>query len=277
VGGDRSRRSESFVSRNEPETLLAYGHAVSKPRIGITSSPAVHENKSVEAINRTYVDAVLHTGGLPFLLPRVDPDDVDEVVAGLDGLLLSGGGDIDPAHYGEDPSPHVAGCHPEKDAFELALARAAIDLRLPLLGICRGHQVLNVALGGTLEQHLPDITEVEHRDRSRPAESIHEVVIDRASRLAMVMGTGRTGVNSLHHQAVAQPAPGLRPVAWGDDGVIEAVAGVGSRRALGVQWHPELLLGRPEHRALFDWLVQEATRHPASSDDRRSVSAAVRR
>jgi putative glutamine amidotransferase len=247
---------------------------VSKPRIGITSSPAVHERKAIEAINRTYVDAVLHTGGLPFVLPRVDPDDVDEVAAGLDGLLLSGGGDIDPTTYGAEPSPHVAGCHPEKDAFELALARAAADLRLPLLGICRGHQVLNVALGGTLEQHLPEVTEVEHRDRSRPAEPVHEVVIETTSRLGRVMGTRRTGVNSLHHQAIDRPGQGLEPVAWGDDGVVEAVSGVGDRRMLGVQWHPELLLTRPEHKALFDWLVRESTRHPTSSIERAPLSPA---
>jgi putative glutamine amidotransferase len=233
---------------------------VSKPRIGITSSPAVHENKSVEAINRSYVDAVTRAGGLPFVLPRVDPDDVDEVAAGLDGLLLSGGGDIDPLHYGAPPSPHLAGCHPEKDDFELALTRAASDLRLPLLGICRGHQVLNVALGGSLEQHLPDVTDVEHRDRSRPAELIHLVDIDPSSRLGTVMGVTRFGVNSLHHQAVAEPGRGLRPVAWAEDGVVEAVTGFGSRRALGVQWHPELLLAHGPHRALFDWLVEESTR-----------------
>jgi putative glutamine amidotransferase len=240
---------------------------VSKPRIGITSSPAVHDEKAVESLNRSYVDAVLRTGGLPFIVPRVDPDDVDEVVAGLDGLLLSGGGDVDPQHYGAEPSPHVAGCHPDTDVFELALARAASDLRLPLLGICRGHQVLNVALGGTLEQHLPDVTDVVHRERGRPADTIHVVAIEADSPLAAVMGTTSVGVNSLHHQAIDRIGRGLRPVAWADDGVIEAVAGVADRRALGVQWHPELLLDRPEQRALFEWLIGEATRFPTRATE----------
>lgn len=222
-----------------------------RPRIGITSSN--HEDG--HAVARDYVEAVVVAGGLPVMLPILGPELAPVALRDLDGLLLSGGGDIDPARYGEDPHPDVYGLDPARDAWELALVAAAT---VPVLGICRGSQLLNVAAGGTLEQHLPDRTSIVHRDLERKREIIHDVEVAAGSRLHAVVGGLRLGVNTLHHQAVATVGQGLRAVAWAPDGTIEAVEAKGDRPLLAVQWHPELLLDHEPHRALFTWLVASA-------------------
>jgi len=186
---------------------------------------------------------------------------VDDLLRSVDGLLLSGGVDIEPVRYGAVRAPEVEVVDPARDAFELALVRAAADLGIPVLGVCRGMQVINVAFGGTLIQHLPGADAADgHRERVRFAEVIHDIDVVAGSRLAEVVGAGRIGVNTLHHQAVAEIGTGLVPVAWScDDGIVEAIEGVGATRMLGVQWHPELLAhlrGNPE---LFSWLVTECT------------------
>jgi putative glutamine amidotransferase len=231
-----------------------------KPRIGVTASLSVHDDRAVEGLERSYVNAVMAAGGIPLVLPVADPADLEAVIACVDGILLSGGGDVDPAHYGAPPSVHVAGVEPERDTWELALGRHALLTGTPLLGICRGAQVLNVAAGGTLIDHLPDVTTRPHCQRDRGTELVHAVELQTASGLAGVVGLPMMGVNSLHHQAVRDVGAGLRAVAWADDGVIEAVEGLGLARALGVQWHPELLPGEVAHAALFSWLVEEARR-----------------
>jgi putative glutamine amidotransferase len=137
--------------------------------------------------------------------------------------------------------------------------RQAVELGLPMLGTCRGCQLLNVALGGTLVPHLAG-EDGRHSARNRWAEPVHTVSVLEGSVLRTVLGPGVVGVNSLHHQAVAEVGTGLRAVAWADDGVIEAVEGVDGNRALGVQWHPELLLTPPGNATLFRWLVDEARR-----------------
>jgi putative glutamine amidotransferase len=139
----------------------------------------------------------------------------------------------------------------------MALVAAADDVGLPILGICRGAQLLNVAAGGTLVQHLPDLSSELHRVPAHDCEAVHAVVVEPSSRLARITGGGPLGVNSLHHQAVGHVAPGWRPVAWSPDGVIEAIERIGACQ-LGVQWHPELLVGRREQGCLFAWLVAEA-------------------
>ena len=140
--------------------------------------------------------------------------------------------------------------------------KAALKRNIPILGVCRGHQVLNVALGGKLIQHLPHLTEVNHQERERFGELIHEVQVDPDSLVAAVLRTDRLGVNTLHHQAVLQPGRGLRVVAMShdDDRLIEAVEH-DDRRAIGVQWHPELLQHRKDQRRLVRWLVDEAELH----------------
>lgn len=233
-----------------------------KPRIGVTSSPSLHEDQLLEAIDRAYVAGVGRAGGLPFVLPVLDPGEAASVLAGLDGIVFAGGGDVDPARYADAASPHVQGVDPDRDAYEIGLAQAALAMGLPMLGVCRGSQVLNVALGGTLVQHLPDVTDLEHRAKERWAEEVHSVRVLPGSRLRAVVGRDVIGVNSLHHQAVAKVGGGVQAVGWAEDGTIEAIEGTGRNRILGVQWHPELLLEDTSHMALFGWLVEEAS-HPA--------------
>ncbi|HEY0396970.1 MAG TPA: gamma-glutamyl-gamma-aminobutyrate hydrolase family protein, partial [Acidimicrobiia bacterium] len=133
-----------------------------KPRIGLTTTPAAVDDRRVEQVNQAYVDAVVRAGGLPFVLPVLDPDDAEAALLALDGLLLTGGGDVEPSLYGALPVPEVYGLDPGRDASEMALVRAAARAGLPVLGICRGSQVLNVALGGSLVQHVPAVTGVDH-------------------------------------------------------------------------------------------------------------------
>jgi putative glutamine amidotransferase len=235
-----------------------------RPRIGITTSPSLHEGRFSEALDRAYVTAVLRAGALPLVLPVLDPSRAAAVAACLDGIVFTGGGDVDPAVYGGDPVPELRGVNARRDAYELALVRQALDLALPMLGTCRGCQLLNVAMGGTLVPHLPN-SDGRHCARDRWAEPVHNVSVLEGTLLRTVLGSEVIGVNSLHHQAVAELGTGLRAVAWADDGVIEAVEGVDGRRVLAVQWHPELLLTPPGNATLFRWLVEEA-RRPASVD-----------
>ena len=230
-----------------------------RPRIGITTSPSLHEGRFSEALDRAYVTAVLRAGALPVVLPVLDPSQAAAVASSVDGMVFSGGGDLEPALYGGGPVPELRGLDARRDAYELALARHALDLGLPTLGTCRGSQLLNVALGGTLVPHLADV-DGRHCARDRWAETVHTVSVLEGSVLRSIVGTEVIGVNSLHHQAVAEVGSGLRAVAWADDGVIEAVEGVGGNRVLGVQWHPELLLAPPANAPLFRWLVDEARR-----------------
>jgi putative glutamine amidotransferase len=234
-------------------------------RIGITATSSVFDGRPVEELTRAYIASVVRAGGLPTILPVLDPELAPAMVDGLDGLLLSGGGDIEPMRYGAPPAPEVDGVDRARDTWELALVAAAIERGVPVLGICRGAQVLNVAAGGTLVQHLPDHSDQVHRDRERFGEIVHGVRIAPGSRLARAMGRVDAGVNTLHHQAVDQIGLGLEAVAWGPDGFVEAVEGVAHARLLGVQWHPELLADVPGHPELFRWLIDEATILPATA------------
>jgi putative glutamine amidotransferase len=245
--------------RNNSEMRPGYGPAM-KPRIGITTTPRVDEDRMLEALDRANVTAVVQAGGLPFVLPVLDPAEAAGAVACLDGLLLSGGGDVDPAAYGCEALPEVQGVDPGRDAWELALVGAASAADIPVLGICRGAQVVNVAAGGTLIQHLPFVTDLVHCRKDQAAAPVHTVSVLAGSRLAAATGSDLLGVNSLHHQAVGTVGAGLRPTGWAEDGTVEAVEGVDGRRVLGVQWHPELLVGAAAHAALFAWLVTEAGR-----------------
>ena len=152
-------------------------------------------------------------GGLPFIVPTLDPSDATAVVAELDGLVLSGGGDLDPSTYGGISGPGLFGVDAERDQWELALVAAADDLGIPVLGICRGLQTLNVAAGGTLIPHLPDCTDQAHRVVERDREPVHSVSVVDGSVLHGMTGPS-CGVNSLHHQAADRVGSGLRAVAW---------------------------------------------------------------
>jgi putative glutamine amidotransferase len=205
----------------------------------------------------TYVDAVVAAGGIPVLLPPVGC--AATVLEGLGGLLLPGGGDVTPDHYGGTPHATNYDVCAERDAFELALVRVALERDgFPILGICRGMQILNVALGGDLVSHLPEHygEDVAHRTSDvKPV--VHEVKIDAQSFLGDVHGETTLVVHSIHHQAVGRLGGGLRAVAWSPDGVVEAIESA-SHVVMAVQWHPEL--DTPEHpaRRVFAALVARA-------------------
>jgi putative glutamine amidotransferase len=232
------------------------------PHIGITAYPRMVEivpkPTLLHTANRFYVDSIVRAGGLPVILPALDPALATAAVARLDGLVLPGGGDVDPACYHEDAAPQVGNVDPVRDAWEIAVARAALDRRLPMLATCRGAQVLNVALGGSLVQDVPTLTGERHTWAARFDELVHDVRLEPSSRLAVLLGVTTVGTNSLHHQAVARLGEGVRAVGWAEDGTIEAIEIDDHPEVIAVQWHPELLENDPVHQALFRAVVAKS-------------------
>jgi putative glutamine amidotransferase len=225
------------------------------PLIGITAHVSlVADGSGVEVLHQVaqiaYVRAVRKAGGIPVLLPVGTPDDADACMARIDALLVTGGDDVNPDRYGAAVAPETKPVDPDLDDFEIALVRAAVRDDRPMLCVCRGIQVLNVAFGGTLRQHVDD-----HFDLPNYNQGVHDVRLEAGSMLAKLMGATDVSVNSLHHQALDVLAPELVAVGRNDDGLVEGVEVEGCGFALGVQWHPELLRHRPEHLALFQALV----------------------
>jgi putative glutamine amidotransferase len=238
-----------------------------RPRIGITSW---HRNdrdglERWEAIQTTYTGAVLAAGGLPLILPIADdgPDLLADYLAAVDGLIFSGGEDVAPAYYGEAVDERCGRIDPERDRFEIGLARAALARRAPILGICRGLQLLNVAAGGSLYQDIacrPGTLaghSTPHAERRRLA---HRVRIHADTRLRAILGIGESPVTSTHHQFVKDLAPGFRVAAESiEDGIIEAIENPAHPFLVAVQWHPERMVGEhPEQLALFRALAEAA-------------------
>jgi putative glutamine amidotransferase len=208
------------------------------------------------ALGMTYLRAIEAVGGMPVVLPPLG--DAEALLDRLDGICLSGGPDLDPDAYGAlERHAELGPTEPTLDAFELALARAADARGMPVLGICRGAQALNVARGGTLHQHLPG-----HRQTEPATATTHTVHVEDGSRLAALVGLRPLRVNSFHHQAVDVLGRGLRAVAHAADGTVEAVEAPGAGFVLGVQWHVEGLVAVPRHRALFEALVVAAGAAP---------------
>lgn len=246
------------------------------PLIGVTTSEVRLEHRAEPlpegdppqremALGMVYMRAVELAGGIPVVLPPLGPEMIAPLLDRLSGICLSGGPDLDPHGYGEGPDPHLGPTEPDLDAFELALAKVADQRRMPVLGICRGCQALNVARGGTLHQHLADVTDgsIEHRQGARGRVPTHSVRIEPRSRLARTMGVSEAEVNSFHHQSAARLGKRLKAVAWSPDRVVEGIESSGPYLYLGVQWHAESLVERPEHLALFRSLVDEAGRYGA--------------
>jgi len=231
---------------------------MTRPLIGITAGPSSAEPERY-ALRDDYVRAVEQAGGVPVVLAPGPAENVPEVLARLDGLVLSGGSDVDPGQYGARPHPTVEDVAPERDAFELALVREALRRDLPVLAICRGQQVLNVATGGTLVQDIPSELPgaVDHDPDGERWAHAHEVRILPGTRLREILGRDRVAVNSFHHQAVARLGEGLVASAASPDQVIEGVEAPDRRFVVGVQWHPEAFWdhGR-EFDRLFGALVQ---------------------
>jgi putative glutamine amidotransferase len=204
------------------------------------------------ALGMTYLRAIEAAGGMPVVLPPLG--DAEAFLERLDGVCISGGPDLDPSAYGAvDRHTELGPTEPGLDAFEIALARAADARRIPVLGVCRGAQAINVARGGTLHQHVP-----AHRQAEPATATTHSVVVESDTLLARLVGTRPLRVNSFHHQAVDVLGHGLRAVAHAADGTIEAVEAPGARLMLGVQWHAEGLVGHTRHRVLFEALVAAA-------------------
>ncbi|MDX2967616.1 gamma-glutamyl-gamma-aminobutyrate hydrolase family protein [Kribbella solani] len=236
-------------------------NASDRPRIGITTylEPAIWGIWQREAalLPRVYLDAVVAAGGTPLLLPPVGTD--PSVLGVLDGLVIAGGCDVDPAAYGATPHPETIGTSPGRDQHDAALIQAALDWErpgrptgLPLLAVCRGLQVLNVALGGTLHQHLPEV--VAHDDH-RPAPAVFgstEIKVEPGSLTHRILGAQATG-SCYHHQAIDVLAPALTVTARAGDGTIEAAEVADRAFALGIQWHPE---ETPDDLRLFTALIR---------------------
>jgi putative glutamine amidotransferase len=224
--------------------------------VGVSSYARAGEAVRSFSIPAGYIDAVRAAGAVPIVLPPGEPDPA-ALLPLLSALIVSGGGDISPKAYGGKPHETVYSVCEERDQFEFTLTRAALaDTRVPLLCICRGLQVLNVVCGGTLHVHLPDHfgDRVVHRGLPRQI-SMHPVRIDPDSRLAAILGTTETTVRSWHHQAIERVGDGLRPVAWAEDGVIEAVEHLEHPWCIGVQWHPETQLDDVRQQRLFRALI----------------------
>jgi putative glutamine amidotransferase len=227
-----------------------------RPLIGITTyTEQVRWNawdEPAALVPLAYVRAVDTAGGRPLLVPPIQ-DGVVETLAALDGLVLSGGADLDPASYGHDPHPETVGTRPERDRAELALLEAALARDMPVLAVCRGSQVLNVARGGDLVQHLPEAVGHDNHKITPGEFADHEVTIRAGSRVASLLGE-RTPVKSHHHQGFGTIGGGLVEAAWAEDGTVEALEDPDARFAVGVLWHPE----EGEDLALFQELVEQA-------------------
>jgi gamma-glutamyl-gamma-aminobutyrate hydrolase PuuD len=233
-----------------------------RPVIGITTyaEEATWGNWTEPAafVPLAYVRAVDRAGGRPLLLPPVE-DGIDETLDALDAIIFSGGGDLDPETYGAEAHPETNEVSPERDSAELALLQAALSRDMPVLAVCRGSQLLNVARGGDLVQHLPEIVGHDRHRHEHGVMADHDVQVETESRLGSILGD-HAPVKSSHHQGFGRIGDGLRPSAWAEDGSAEAVEDPSHRFALGVLWHPE----EGEDFALFAALVEEAAGYRAS-------------
>ena len=213
------------------------------------------------AVPTTYLQAIRRAGGEPAVLFQdvADAEDWSRLLARFDGLMLMGGTDLDPSLYADEEHPECYGIDPERDRFEVAVTREAMDRRLPTLAICRGIQILNVATGGTLDQHITGREGLIAHGVPTAGHSVsHPVELEPGSQVAKAMAVDRADCISHHHQAIDRLGDGLRPVGWTEDGIVEAVE-VEEGWTLGVQWHPEETAhDDPAQQGLFDALIERA-------------------
>jgi putative glutamine amidotransferase len=230
-----------------------------RPLVGITTDVqtatfgAWQEESAL--VPTDYVRAVERAGGRPLLVPPSE-NGLEETLEVLDGIVFSGGSDIDPATYGHDPHPETKGIFEQRDRAELALVHAALAMNMPVLAVCRGSQVLNVALGGDLVQHLPDVVGHDEHKHTPGEYADHDVTLEPGTRLEGLLGD-HAPVKSHHHQGFGRLGSGLREAAHADDGTVEALEDPSRRFALGVLWHPEA----GEDLRLFEAFVEEARRY----------------
>jgi putative glutamine amidotransferase len=246
-----------------------------RPLIGVTTSE-IRRTEDVKpipegepparfemALGLPYLRGIEAAGGLPLVMPPMDPEAIEPLLDRLDGICLSGGPDLDPSGYGAEPHPELGPTEPDLDRFELAVARRADAREMPILAICRGTQALNVVRGGVLHQHLPEVsTEIAHRQRTPGDTTSHPIEIEPESLLAAALGSDEIevgeelDVNSFHHQAIDRLGESLRVSARAPDGTVEAIEDPSRRFLIGVQWHAETLVHRPYEAALFRRFVE---------------------
>jgi putative glutamine amidotransferase len=235
----------------------------------VVARPHGEPPKLEVALATLYPEAIERAGGIPVIVPLLRPDAIAALLDRVDGVCLPGGPDVQPSAYGEEPHSQLGPTEPRVDAVELALVKAADRRGLPILGICRGMQLLNVARGGTLHQHLPDVVgeRLEHRQPEHGSITTHRVETAPHSRLRAMLGGPALEANSFHHQAVKTLGDDLAATAWAQDGTIEAIEQAGARLVLGVQWHAE---GLRAHAPLFELLIEAsmAAREPAAEPRR---------
>ncbi len=239
-----------------------------RPLIAVTTSltPELDGRPERATLNAAYLRAVQAAGAAPVLLtPQMDQQSIVGLLGAVSGLVLTGGGDVYPALYGEEPHEKTGGVSVPRDRMEIEALGLALERNLPVLAICRGMQILNVALGGSLIQDLPDqrpsdINHAQTAGGAHPRDAVtHGVSVEEGSCLAGVLGGCDLSVNSMHHQALSQLGDGVRAAAWATDGVVEGIEMPEERWVLGVQWHPEELFGAHEHaRRLFEAFVAAA-------------------
>ncbi len=235
------------------------GPVVAIPAYRLPEGRVTRWERAAYAVPEPYVEAARRAGMRPVLLPAPDDAPPEEALEPFQGLLLIGGGDVQPTRYGAEPHAELYGLEPDRDELEIGLLRAADRMELPTLAICRGAQVVNVAFGGTLIQHLPDVEGLAaHGTPGGGAPVMHDVEIAPGSRLSEACGDGVLACSSHHHQAIDRLGEGLVPVAWTADGLVEAVEREGGWM-VAVQWHPEDTADRdPAQQALFDAFAERA-------------------
>lgn len=253
-----------------PNSMMENIKYTKKPLIGITSryinmrtSDALGSRKL--CLNNDYLDSIFLAGGIPLILPiSQDEATIQSYANTVDGLILSGGEDIDPKHYGEEPGQHLGTVAQDRDHFEIGLVKAILDQKKPLLGICRGLQVLNVSLGGSLHQDIPSEfpgTSILHRQKSEEHAGSHRVDLLKGSKIHGIFATDSLMCNSFHHQSIKTLAPGLLSTALSSDGIIEGVEMPEANFVVAVQWHPECMVRNdPTMLKLFKSFIQAASR-----------------
>ena len=232
-----------------------------KPRILISTNTERFDrnaNRPYTTVGLEYAQAILKTGGLPFFIGNVSPSFAQSYIEQADGLLLSGGVDVDPALFDENPHPELGFVDESRDQMEQALYKAAKQKGIPVLGICRGIQSLNVFEGGSLHQHVPAVAgTMQHSQHNLDGSLFHEIKLEPSSMLAKAYGKISIRTDSYHHQAVNKVGNNLKAVGWANDGLIEAIEGTGNSFVLGVQWHPEMSFVRyPEQIVPFEVFME---------------------
>lgn len=236
-----------------------------KPLIGILSNLSTIESGSSIGmervfINQSYVRAVENSGGVPIVIPvNTNKENIKRQIALVDGIIISGGIDVNPTLYNEEPIPGLGEVHPETDEFDIEAIRVTLEMKKPILGICRGLQVINIALGGTLYQDLncSECSKIKHIQNTKPYLGTHYIEIKEKSHISEVLGN-KILVNTYHHQSIKRLGKELEAIAYSNDGIIEAIQGKGDTFLLGVQWHPELMIEKDERMLnLFKKFISE--------------------